>query len=92
MMPKKKTSKKSVRSKMLPPKIKAFTLRMPEADLDWLDTYCAEIGVSRQRMITTILKGVQLADSETGKQGSFMQFYTDQVSSLVMEAMEKKRK
>lgn len=89
MMPKK--TKKKTRKKT-EPRIKAFTLRMPEDDLDWLDTYCAEIGVSRQRMIMTILKGVQLADNETEKQGSFMQFYTDQVSSLVMEAMEKKRK
>ena len=65
---------------------------MPEKDLDWLDEYCAEIGISRQRMFITILKGIQLADNETEKQGSFMQFYTDQVSTLVMEAMSKKRK
>lgn len=88
-MPKKKTTRKR-KPKEEP--IKAFTLRMPEKDLDWLDMYCAEIGISRQRMFITILKGIQLADNESEKQGSFMQFYTDQVSSLVLEAMSKKRK
>lgn len=86
-MPKKKTTKKkTTKRSQTKDDIRSFTLRIPAQDVDWLDNSAELLQTSRQKILATMIRGLRLADEESNKQGTFFNFYTDQMASIIEDA------